>query len=627
MKLSTTIYCLTVLNLVISTTYAQNCPRGSYLEGDICKLCPAGSFSTSAGSTSCELCPTGTYNPFRGGKSNSNCLRCPSDTFSPTRGAKSVSSCKPCPPGSYSQFGFGRCLRCEAGFGLNIYGMPGCEKCGAGLYSNETMKFCTLCPSGKRANKAMGATQCVPCGVGTFRDMRYISSVSKNGWRCDKCPINTYTNKTHTQQCALCPLGTVAGRGSTRCEPCPRNTFRGSIRRTKCGACPIGTVSEPGSAACKKAPKGCPFDTFEDESGSCRACLPGEKRDPTNMKCVRCSSNEVSRGGDTTTCMKCPMGKEPATSVQIFERSQCVCKLGTTQQNDGSCTPCPAGTRGTVRPAGALWSNFYRYFEFRKPICTECTVGSTSSPGSAECTACPAGEIGTTAFTFEISNVPPIHVGPAFCAKCPTGTVPDRPLQPFLIGQDVYDPPTECLTKKDFCEIGKVRNDNDRCERKGTQCKWPERLTSFNECSSCDSAQYWNTTLGYCRSCPEGSVNEATKPQTRTRCTVCQNNAELFEGKCKCKVPFVKVGKLCKRCPGELAYRDGKCVLCQPGMIARLQGRQFVGPHNICSLVCSGDNIFSEPEKKCVPCPAGFKKMRDVVGNYLNKCAPVDPYA
>lgn len=633
MTFSRTAFYITVLHLIISTTHAQRCPRGSFIDGDSCKLCPLGSYSNSFNSTSCTLCPAGTYYPFRGGKAKPNCLRCPSDTFSPTIGATSASTCKPCPPGSYSQGAAERCLRCAPGLGSSIFVSTQCVTCFQGTYNDGTMKFCAQCPSGTRANRGNRATGCVLCERGTFRDMRYIVGVERGKWRCDDCPKNTYNNKTGTQQCALCPLGSIAGTGATQCEPCPRDTFRGHVRRTRCLPCPEGTVSEPGSAACKKQPKGCPFDTFEDENGACRACLPGEKLDESTMQCVACARDEVSRGGDTTTCMKCPAGQEPVSNVNIFEKSQCVCKLGFIQQHDGSCSPCPAGRRGSVRPSGSLRSNLRRAFKNRKPFCTDCEVGSTAVPGSAQCTACPPGEIGTTAFQDSPRGLGPFYVGPAFCSKCPTGTIPNTPLEPTIKGTQVIARATKCRTKKHFCEPGEVRNDNGQCERIGRRCKWPERFDGVRSCLSCNSATFWNTTIRQCRLCPEGSVNEVTKPQTRTRCTVCQNNAELFEGRCRCKTQFVKVGKLCKPCRGNLVYMDGKCVPCQPGLIPRLifetteENDFFPRLNNVCSPVCSGNNIFSEDDKKCVPCPVGFKKMRDVVGNFLNKCAPVDPYA
>lgn len=353
MGLPNTFFYLAVLRLVLGIDRAssQRCAQGSFRDSGVCKLCRAGTYSNSINSASCQRCPPGTYYPFRGGKSPANCLRCPSETFSTSRGAVSERACKACPPGTHSQGGAARCLKCRKGFGMSVFEQTQCERCQPGSFNDGTTKFCRLCPGGTLANLRDGATKCVACAAGTFRDLLYQSDSAGGAGssRCADCPRNTFASTLRSKQCKPCRPGTVADKGSTTCTPCPSDTFRSSVRDARCAPCAAGTTSKPRSEGCKHATKGCPFGTFEDARGACRACLTGERLDRAARKCILCGANEVSMGGDTTTCTKCERGKEPTTAAGLFERAHCVCALGTKQENDGSCSPCPSGTRGVAR--------------------------------------------------------------------------------------------------------------------------------------------------------------------------------------------------------------------------------------------------------------------------------------
>lgn len=175
--------------------------------------------------------------------------------------------------------------------------------------------------------------------------------------------------------------------------------------------------------------------------------------------------------------------------------------------------------------------------------------------------------------------------------------------------------------KRTFCARNEERTDSGECKRPDGRCQGPRRRTASGFCKQCDGPEFWNVTLRDCSRCPHGTSNDGVRPHTKTRCRVCQKNASLLRGKCVCRRPFANVGKRCNRCPSELVYKDGKCVACHPGWF-RLE--RFGGGQ--CSKSCNGARYYSNKLKKCVMCPAGFQKMKNIAGREIDGCAPKDPY-
>lgn len=282
-----------------------------------------------------------------------------------------------------------------------------------------------------------------PVHKGYFKDLRTVWFVTDRNWRCDKCPKYTYSNTVGTRQCKICPLGTIAEPGATKCDPRPKNTYRDRVLRNRCLPCPDGTTREPGSAGCKHSERGCPFDTFENSTGLCKACLAGERLDKIFKECVKCGSNEVSRGGDTTVCTKCTSDMEPMSDYSMYEKTVCSCKLGTERATDGRCEPCSEGTAGVISTSGGDFNNQYRSFSFRRRGCADCSLGSTSKPESTMCTKCANGEVGVTEFILKTEQFGTLPFGAAFCQRCPSDSVPDTPIQPMLRPLDVEDMPSK----------------------------------------------------------------------------------------------------------------------------------------------------------------------------------------
>lgn len=579
------------------------CPRGSFIENGECKLCQPGTYSSEENSSSCTACIRGWYYPFRGGVSKKNCLECPAGTYADKFPTK---TCKTCPSGTYSQKSATECLTCPPGSGLHEY-FNRCETCTNNFYNDGSLKFCAQCPNGTFSSTPSGADKCLPCPKGTFSDMRYTTVIDR--WVCPKCPRNTFANVEGTQQCPLCPLGTVLEPGAVSCEPCPAGTFRDSLRKRRCVKCPAGLSNKPGSAGCRHPDKGCPFDTFEDVLGACKACRPGERYDVLTKSCIHCAENEVSRGGAVTECTKCTGNTAPASDVALDERSTCVCKVGYARNNDGSCSPRPPGTYGHERQLGSKMFGNYRVKDRIPPRCYPCNRGSYSDkPGATiNCKVCPVNSIAK-------------ERGATMCEKCPQGSV-TAAWDSYTEDGSVINQRYECFSLRHNCAPGLVRLNDVECRSRG--CSLPKRRLWNGGCGACDEDEYWNEGLKRCEPCPPGEKS-AEYPHTETTCFKCTANATLIlEGrKCVCNDGFgLTTDNKCEPCPKVQVVTNGKCVKCAQGVEQSAGG---TSPSS-CGL-CRGNWYLPENATKCVKCPEGYKKARDVAGNKLNMCRPIDVY-
>lgn len=69
------------------------CSPGTYLDGKVCKLCPAGTYSMEFGMSSCTKCPTGTYSKRKGLQGLHMCLLCEQGTYSSIEGSQRCLDC------------------------------------------------------------------------------------------------------------------------------------------------------------------------------------------------------------------------------------------------------------------------------------------------------------------------------------------------------------------------------------------------------------------------------------------------------------------------------------------------------------------------------------------------------
>ena len=130
-----------------------------------------------------------------------------------------------------------------------------CQTCAAGLYTTQTDEsFCSPCSSGTFSDD--GATQCEPCGSGSYDH--------------DEDP-------------------------STACEACPSGRYSSTIGATLCGSeCDRGTFSEPGS----------------QDVSACQACEPGQydHDGDASSVCILCPPNSYTYSNGAVQCTVCAAG-------------------------------------------------------------------------------------------------------------------------------------------------------------------------------------------------------------------------------------------------------------------------------------------------------------------------------
>lgn len=598
----------TLLLLLLSACAVADisCPSGSFANGNKCTLCPPGTFQGNRNEKSCSLCSAGYFNAFRGAISEDSCAPCPAETFSEP-GAK---QCTPCPTGSYSSGKSYKCYKMRPGFGFDSDDFEPCPK---GFYNSGTSKFCKICPSGTTANKKRGATKCTKCTPGTYRDVRYITFIRNT--KCFLCPRMTYADKSGTRQCKLCPLGTfINDKGSVSCTPCPAGTFRGRVQQKKCVPCPPGTSSNGiGAAGCKHPIKGCPWHTFEDKSGVCRSCMPGERLDGRSRVCVPCGWRKVSNGGAVRSCIRCPENEQPASDETIFEKSFCECIPGYKRGEDGLCRPCPLGTYGDKMP-WAFWSNFRRSETYVEPTCDDCYQSGTYGDelGQTRCKLCKRGSY-TSSYDME---------RPKSCIQCPKGFTTD-PEEPRFVSP--YDSKVEngfyqCYNTRTGCPEGYEPDATGYCESVSCPSHSFAIPTKWGPyCDACGRNQFVNDTRAICQKCAEGSFNPFYGHVRRT-CTTCAENEVYERDACICRKNYWRRSGVCVKCPPGKVSIDEKCWDCLTGIPVTKNGVTRCKP-------CSGEtykvDIYS---KYCSTCPSGYIRNVDVLGQLMYGCMPRTPY-
>lgn len=587
----------------------DKCPGAVFPTSRSCD-CPPGTFKnrSPAQKSSCEPCPIGTSRKAPGAITKYQCLKCFAGTFSDTPGAV---RCKRCPPGMSSEPGSCACGKCRPGFELvssldcSIFpttGSPACKACPRNTFSNvETSGRCRLCPMGFVS--AFASEKCVKCPA------------DRQNRQC-RCPSGTFLNPNKQPACQPCPVGTFSRSGARSCTPCPVGTFSNVIKATGCKRCPGGTMtSGTGAAACKNPILGCPFDTFRDESGQCKACDPGERLDVRKKKCVSCGKNQVSSGGVITSCTRCAPGKVPYVGMEGFEfnrpRAVCWCAPGSIDSGNGRCRLCPAGTSWelTGKEVGLFQTPYAR--------CIPCFRDTFARrPGSTECTVCPV-------------NFRQLLRGQKGCNRCPRGS---RSQLIEYVGDfnEYYD--RQCVDEDTGCigGLGLKRNEgmfNGNCFQ--PRCKAGSKAEL---CRKCSTQERYVPSAKVCKLCPD---NALSKGGLSTKCNPCPKNS-FVDGsdtlilRCSCSIGFGKVGAKCVRCPaGTLSVEDATgqkiCRKCAPGTFSSKAGQEI--PLSTSCFPCPTNTIALQAgSTACTPCPNGSRTYNDVFGLQLNFCRSKNPY-
>lgn len=437
----------------LQSEQCKKCYKGSYSSNPLnrqCTPCPRFETTDGEGSTSqaackalpcikqqtqaCEECDEGMFFDFvkRG------CYPCPRGTFSNTR---SATKCTECAKGTSARYRWStECEKCPAGFvALNTgeficrrKGFPcpstafrdrkgRCKMCERNQHLNARWKICVDCPPGQFSDGGT-VTKCKACRNGFVYSEKLHDCVcpagtvqTRNG-PCRKCPVGTYRDSPESGPiCQSCYQGSIAPRtGAIECEKCPPGTYQPLKGQTKCIMCPTGTFQKPfypnecvsiqtfcppgyerrdvyGS---KCIPLSCPLDTFAVQGSyglECKKCFPGQRYVRETNSCVQCAEDEISSGGLTESCTKCPRGMvryKPEGDI-------CKCIKARYGWQGRYCKKCPKGTfyvyykdTCTKCPAGTFTNREGSYGG-----CTMCEAGTVSNEGAVQCTACPSGSI------------------------------------------------------------------------------------------------------------------------------------------------------------------------------------------------------------------------------------------
>lgn len=566
------------------------CPPGTVLNGTKCTPCPMGTYSMGG---TCASCPKGTYGPIRGAVGLDICVECPEGTFGPKEGATSISDCRPCAPGTNAPEGSPNCISCKAGQGIrqcrpfnfefefafrgicfacdfnpigaggcfrsvgNLDPMLECVTCESGTFSENNPAECMSCPEGTTSGQ--GASKCMPinslmCPPGT------VSSFGE----CRECTRFRFSDGTFPF-CRTCPSGMRADKetGGSRCVPCPEGTageFGG-----ECDPCPPGqNTNVRGATFCVPDNTPCAPNFFRDNNGACKTCGFMERYNRVMNKCVKCPNNQISFGGLTTSCKRCPAGMIAPSEVNGITDVRCFCKPGSESvpgSNGTKCQKCRPGfaSDGTQKCMRCSQGTFAPRQGMR--ACINCPRGRVQSPfSSARCVArqpCPRGTVrSTNPGTMDMCIVPQ--------TGCPRGT------SRSLNGENaVFCTPTRCPQNQVLIAL--------------------DFFQTELFCDSCPPGFFYSRGSRQCFMCDD---DEFSRGGSSTTCQQCPTPRPAFvEG---------RIFRPDQCCPtGTVRHPAGDgCIPCPPGTIKD----RFSSNCENCPRGQFSDSIASS---SCRPCPAG----------------------
>lgn len=613
---------LLLLSLALPALSQETCEAGTFrspVDATACLPCRAGTFSSETNASSCTPCPPGYFGFVqRSAFFNLACFPCQPGTFNPLRGA---TQCTPCRNGTSSGEGFKQCARCGPGtrvrpkIPMRDMSNIGCNKCPPGTFSTGTpTTICNVCPPGTTSR--LGSSSCSVCPRGTYSDRTR---------RCRPCAPGTFNDDTGVSNCKICPPGTFSRFRGTSCMPCPEGTYAKFIasKRGECKPCPSNSTSVGvGNAGCKTA-MGCPFGTFEDGDGVCKACPPGTRFDAGRKRCVPCADDEIGEGGTTTVCRKCGRFELPVDGFGLVDKLKCACRVGY-QRADGrppapypvprqraQCILCPPMTvgNGDNRPVtGSMRASRNAEEGMWEPECAPCPEGSNpvlQNDGTTRCLVCPENTIYNT-MTMK-------------CDTCPMGSQSAiisyrmRSSEPFVL-DFIPMRRTRCIIRSNGCAVLGARN--ERCGV--TNCP-TGFFSDMGRCRRCMEDQILNRQSMSCEACPAETFSEGG---LETMCKTCVANQIARSGECRCRLGQFRLGALCLPCPAgtfnpfAMMFRQNMCFNCPRGTFS-------VGRMNRFCDACPAGSVTTEAKATgCRRCPEGSKQGQDVSGRFLNRCVP-----
>ena len=367
------------------------CDTGSFLapsgRGAECTLCSRGKFQAAPGQSECTPCAEDTFGTVVGGKHSGVCTACPFGGTNGTTGNDDAADCS-CGAGTFSS-------------------SPGvCALCPSGTYqpsANQT--FCHLCPENHHGNDtgSISRSGCEACPGG--------SSSPPGSPNATSCECNLGKTGPDGGQCTSCVAGKFKdAMGSAACTDCAAGTYNSHTGRTVCMTCHANSGSHPGA----DDPTDCKCNAGYTGAGSCGACLAGTYKPDSNDDgaCTPCSAgtySEHTASTNSSTCFSCPSNSN--SNPGSDHSTDCICNVGYTGANGGTCTACPLGKFKSAPGAG---------------VCTECHANTYGGgAGASACASCTTNAItnGTGHTNIESCECK-IHYGGApggTCTLCPAG--------------------------------------------------------------------------------------------------------------------------------------------------------------------------------------------------------------
>lgn len=529
--------------------------------------CPPGSYQFRENARSCLSCRARKFNPFSGAISQDMCNLCPAGTF---QASSRSSKCEKCPPGMDSFDGADKCLKCGLGQAMSFL-TTACNPCQSGFYGDAlNARECKRCPVNHVSrNRATRVEDCRSCGAGKYVSFRR---------ECEKCELG-YFNDGSFGSCIRCPGGyeterTITGTGARKCVPCPVGTYK-DLNGTEpdsspfCKECEKGYgTNGTGNTICRRDGAACPPKTFVAKNGDCIFCAEGRRLNKRMGRCDACRAGWISPGGLSTKCTKCDYGTNE-------KQSECRCGIGTFLPTpNGPCTPCPAGTyRGpknmfTVEliPTCAKCEKGTYSDREGAEKCEECPRGFVAGmEGMTKCTPCGIGL--TSDARHEMCILPQTNCAPGY--RRPRGSKPgalDVRCVPIRCGAGTYRDRRrdECVRCAPGTSFQTTTRTCKRCQSPRThvspggtmgRCtKCPRGQVSASDRMTCRKACKRGQILrdDVCEDCPPGSYAELAG---RRECILCDANT----------VAETAASATCAPCPqGTFSYGGGFATKCLP---------------------------------------------------------------
>ena len=575
---------------------------------DLCEPCPSNSVS-AAGATQCK-CDVGYTGPDGG-----NCLACEAGKYKSSTGGD---ACATCSSYSVSLAGSDAAADCRCVAGYEGPDGGACVACDAGKFKvGAGSQPCSDCPAGSWSPTASVDGSSCQCNAGYS---------GPDGSICDTCPAGKYKELVGTASCQDCPAASHAVKGSATQSACVCNAgYTGSDGGEACTECPTGShKADPGSSACMACASGkysssaaatsagtclmCPADSWSPEgSGSVSGCTCNAGyKGPAGGACTRCESGFFKEASGDAPCSSCEQGYTSPPGSTSADSCALQCGAGSYGEDNGPCTPCPAGTFGTgvgsrtleeactgscpaesTSPQGSSSSSACRcnkgYTGPSGGACTACSAGKyKETTGSSECVQCEAGKYSTSEAKGATSS--------SSCRLCPAGS---------------SSPAGSSTLARCTCSQGLILNETSS----GVACV-EQGLANSCLAPDCNPGEFlYLCTCARCEACRAGTQRQGCVGSSPGSCENCA--AGTF------KASFSTAE--CSACPEGMQSAEGASACgksesssCKPGYVAESGSPPCTA--------CAAGKYRAQDDSACTACPANSDSKAGSTSRSLCLC-------